>query len=362
MSNTLDLTGLTLNTEEAQMVSEAVFEYVLETSEIAEHHDIHTNIQWDTQIPFIGTLGLVGKQILNCKPDANGNKIPLSEKKWSPKLIGDRFEHCAVDADPLFKLFKKVKNINPDFYNRINSDELGVVLMRIAEAMKEMLIRLVWFGDTNAETIANGGNIVNGTDLGYFTPFDGLWKQIFTVDIPTTSKFYVPIGQNEEVGYFDQFDMQDDFAFKLFRSMWKKADPRFKQLVQKGQLKPVIHCTSAIAENWLDFKENKSLGFTVANIEDGGLKEMFRNLQIVTRYDWDAVIQSYQDGGDGVGYNLPNRALMTIKGNIPVGTVNTSDLEKIESFYDKYHEVNVMDFRLKLDAKFLQDYLAVAAY
>ncbi len=360
MAGIFELNDLSLNIEERQQVSEAIYEYVLETSDIAEHHEIHTGIEWDTQIPFIGTLGLVGKKIIKCKPDANGNKIPFSEKKWSPKLIGDRFEHCSTDMNPLLKLFKKVKRINPDFYDRINSEELGIVLMRLAEAMKEMITRLVWFGDENAKEISNGGLLTDGTDVEFFTPFDGIWKQIFTIDIPTTSKYYVKIEANAGETYEEQQDLDDDFAFKLFRSMWKKADPRLKQLIQKGEIVPVIHCTSAIAENWQEFKENKSLGFTISNVEDGGLKEMFRRLKIETRYDWDAVIQNYQN--NRTKYNLPHRALLTEKGNIPIGTVNTADLDKIESFYDKYHEVNVMDFRLKLDTKFLVDYLAVAAY
>ena len=360
MAEIFDVSNLTLNTEEAQQVSQAVFEYVLETSDLAQYHDIHTGIQWDTQIPFIGTLGLVGKQILKCKPDANGNKIPLSEKKWEPKLIGDRFEHCSVDSDSLFKLFKKVKAINPDFYNRIDSEELGVVLMRIAEAMKDMLQRIVWFGDKNAETIAQGGYITNGTDLGFFNMIDGLWKQIFAVDIPTTSKYYVKIDANDEATYALQDNLQDDFAFNLFRQMWKKADPRLKQLVSKGGVKINIHCTSKIAENWQDYKEDKSLVFTLDKVENGGLKDLFRNIVVVPRYDWDSIIENYQDNGTTL--NLPHRALLTTAGNIPIGTTNTTDLEKVDSFYDKYNEVNVMDFRLKLDAKFLEDYLGVAAY
>jgi hypothetical protein len=358
--NSFDVQNLTINTDEAQDISKAVFEYVLETSDLAEHHDIHTGIQWDTQIPFIGTLGLVGKQILKCKPDANGNKIPLSEKKWSPKLIGDRFEHCAVDGDPLFKLFKKVKNINPDFYNRINSEELGIVLMRIAEAMKEMLQRIVWFGDKNAETFADGGVFTNGTDLDFFNPIDGLWKQILSIDIPVTSKYYVKIDANDEPNYVNQSNLPQDFAFNLFRQMWKKADPRLKQLVAKGTLKVHIHATSAIAENWQDYKEDKSLAFTIDRVEGGGLKDFFRNIVIVPRYDWDSIIEDHQDNGTKL--NLPHRALLTTAGNIPIGTVSVSDLETVKSFYDEYHEVNVMDFRLKLDAKFLEDYLAVAAY
>lgn len=360
MADIFDLTGLTLNPEEATQISQAVFEYVLESGELADDHDIHTGIQWKTQIPFIGTLGLVGKKILKCKPDPNGNQIPVSEKMWDPVLIGDRFEHCAVDANSLFKLFQKLKKINPDFYDRIASDELGVVLSRLIEAMKEMIYRIIWFGDTQAKTLANGGVFKDGTDLGFFNMLDGYWKQIFTIDIPTTSKYYVKINENAGANYAAQSTLADDFAFKLFKSMWKKADPRLKQLIAKGTLKVKIHTTSAIAENWYDFKEGKSFNFTLDKAENGGLKDFFRNVEIKTRYDWDNIIETYQD--NGTKFNLPHRALLTTSGNIPIGTVSVDDLEKVESFYDKYHEVNVMDFRLKMDAKFLEDYLAVAAY
>lgn len=360
MAAIFDLAGLTLNPEEAQEISKAVFEYVLESGELSDDHDIHTGIQWKTQIPFIGTLGLVGKKLLKCKPDANGNQIPVSQKYWDPVLIGDRLEHCATDANPLFKLFAKLKKINPDFYDKIASDELGVVLSRLVEAMKEMVQRIIWFGDTQAKTVANGGVLKNGTDVAFFNMIEGFWKQIFTIDIPTTSKYYVAIPQNATASYATQSTLADDFAFKLFKDMWKKADSRLKQLVRQGTVKVKIHCTSDIAENFEDFKENKSLGFTLDKIEDGGLKAFFRNIEIKTRYDWDNIIETYQD--NGTKFNLPHRALMTTSGNIPIGTVSESDLETVDSFYDKYNKINVMDFALKMDAKFLEPYLAVAAY
>lgn len=360
MAEIFDLDDLTLIPEEATSVSQAVFEEVFEQSTLAEHHEIVTGIHHKTQIPFVGVLGLVGKKIIQCKPDANGNKIPMSEKFWDPELIGDRFEHCAVDVNPLFKLFKKAMKVNPDFFDRLGSEELGVVEMRVAQALKEMLHRLVWFGDKTADTVANAGYLTNGTDIDYFNILNGLWRQIISTDIPTTSKYYVAIPQNAGVSYVAQANLADDFAFELFKSMWSKADSRFKQLIGNGGVKVHMHVTSAIAENWMNFKEDKSLAFTLEKVEGGGLKNFFRNIEIVTRYDWDATIQAYMD--NGTTYHLPNRALMTTPGNIPVGTVSTEDLEKLISNYDAYHQVNFMDFALKLDAKFLQDYLAVAAY
>ncbi len=358
-SGEFELQDLTLSPVEATDVSQAVFEAVLEMGEIAEHHEVHTGINYDTQIPFIGTLGLVGKKILQCKPDANGSQIPVSEKKWQPILIGDRFENCAVDANPLFKLFKAAMKINPDFFDKVGSQEEGVVMLRVEQAMREMIQRIAWFGDKTADEFAEGSYLTNGTDIGFFNMLDGLWKQVISTDIPTSSPYYVPITQNAAISYTLQDTLPTDFAFKLFRSMYKKSDARFKQLVGKG-MKVQIHVTSAIAENWTDYKEDKSLVFTLDKAEGGGLKSAFRNIEIVPRYDWDATISAYQDNGTTL--HLPHRALMTTPANIPVGTVSTEDLTTLKSFYDSYHEVNVMDFRLKFDAKFLEPYLAVAAY
>ena len=356
----LDISNLTLNPEEAQELSKAIFEYVLEQGDIPMHHDIQTEIQYKTQIPFIGTLGLVGKKIIGCTIDANGNQIPLSEKFWDPELIGDRLEHCATDVDPLFKLFKKARKINPDFFDRIDSEELGVILMRLAEAMKEMLTRLTWFSDKDIDTVANGGVLKNGTDKDFFNIIDGLWKQILTIDIPANSKYRVAIDANAEANYNDQLNLPDDFAFKLFRSMWRKADARLKQLVAKNGIELHLHVTSKIAENWQDYREDKSLAFTLDKVEGGGLRDVFRNIKVIPRYDWDSVIEGYQD--NGTKYNMPHRALLTSPSNIPIGVVSQEDLENVESFYDKVTKKNYMDFALKMDVKFLEPYLAVAAY
>lgn len=355
----LNLEDLTLNAEEANEVGKAIFVYVLEQSDLAEHHDIVTGIQHKTQIPFIGTLGLVGKKILGCKPDANGNQIPFSEKFWDPVLIGDRFEHCATDLDPLLKLFKKAQKMNPDYFNRIDSEELGIVKMRVEQALKEMLQRLAWFSDTTVENVIDGGYLTNDTDITFFNMLDGIWKQIMSTDIPSGSRYHVPIAANGQATYALQQTLADDFAYELFRSMWRKADSRLKQLVRNG-LEIHIHVTPGIYENWVDYREDKSLAFTLDKAENGGYVDLWRKLKVIPRYDWEETITSYQD--NKTKWNLPNRALLTTPGNIPIGTVSTEDFEKLLSQYDAYNQVNFMDFALKIDAKFLQDYLAVAAY
>lgn len=354
----LDLTALTTNEQEAQDISEAIFERAITGGTLSERHDIVSGIHYDTQIPFIGNLGLIGKTQTNCDRTVNPASIPMSEKFWRPKLIGDRLKHCATDIPQLVKLFKKAQRINPDFYDRINSEEMGLIVAKVEQALTSMGNRLVWFGDTTASNVAGGGNIKDGVSVDYFTSIDGLFKQIFT-EVPTTADNYVAIAKNAEATYATQATLDDDFAINLFRSMHNKIDSRFFQAIEEGA-QPELQITRQIGQNWSDFLEDKSLGFSLSQAEDGSNKMSYRGIPIVVRHDWDSNIKSFED--NGTKYNLPHRAILTVKENIPVGTVNESDLNSLETWYEKKDKANYIDFDLKLDTKHLLPYMTVAAY
>lgn len=357
--NLLDVSDLTLSPVEATELSKFIFEDLVESGDLAMYHDIQTGIFYKEQIPFVGTLGLVGKKITGCTPEANTGTVQFTEKFWEPQLIGDRFENCAIDANRLFKAFKRKQKINPDFFNNIGSEEEGVIKTLIEGALRAMVNRLVWFGDKTMANVSGGGYLKNGIAVGFFNVIDGLWKQIISVDIPTTAPNYVAITQNATATYALQETLPADFALKLFRSMWNSADSRLKQKIGQGE-KLFLHVTPGIAENWADYKEDKSLVFTLANAEDGGLKDLYRNIEIVTRYDWKGEIEAYFD--NGTKYHLPNRALMTTATNIPIGTTSEEDLNTLTSNYDAYKKINFIDFDMMLDAKYLQGYMGVAAY
>ena len=348
-----------LNKEEATQVSEAIFEAIYVSSDISKYHEIHEGVQWAKQIPFIGDLGLVGHELLGCKPDPHGGSIPFSEKTWTPKILGERFIHCADDLDALFKLVGRLRRTNPDYYDRIASQEMEVIVQVVQRAIKNAIPRIVWFADTAADEISGGGVYANGTEMKYFTMIDGLWKQIMA-EIGSGDSNYIEISQNSGADYAAQENFSDDFAYELFKSMWRKADPALKQIVGQEGMVLDLHVTSAIYDNWIDYKGDKSLAFTLEGVENCNGTSAFRCINVIPRYDWDAIIQGYQD--NGTTYNLPNRALLTSKENIPVGTVSQNSLSELDSFYDRFEKANVVDWATHLDAKFLQSKLAVAAY
>lgn len=357
----LDLAALTMNPEEASEVSKAIFEKTITGGELAEFHEIETGISHKTQIPFIGNLGLVGLKVTGCDRNENPSQIPLTEKFWDPELIGDRLAHCATDVNALLKLFKKAQKVNPDFYDRIGSEEFGVIIAKVEQAMTKMNNRLVWFGDKNAvnydATTAPNGTITPGVNVAYFNIINGLFQQIFT-EIPTTAKNYVAIAANGGADYAAQA-LPANSALGIFRAMYNKIDARFFEALGDGA-QPQFLVTREIFQNYQDQLEDKSLGFTLAEAKDGVTSLSYRGIPIRVRHDWDANISAYQDNGTKL--NLPHRAILTVKENIPVGTVSESDLTEILSFYDQKDKKNYIDFDLKLDVKHLLKYMTVAAY
>lgn len=364
MATKIDVSALTINTEESRSIGEAIFEKVLVIGKLAEYHEIQTGIQYDTQIPFVGVLGLVGKAISGCGTPASANSIPLTEKTWTPKRVGDRLEHCEADLNALLKIFQNRKRTTPDFYNQIDSEAMGVVVARAETSLEQMLERLAWFGDTAADIISGGG-VYNNTlaaEMPYYTPLDGLWKQIFA-DIPNASTYHINIDVNEGISYAAQNLGPDDlaagYARDIYKQMLNKRDSRFKQAVEMG-VEQVIHSTSALVENYVNWLEDQSLAFTLERAEDGTMRQIrYRNTTIIARYDWDVHIAK-QDNGTVI--NFPHRAILTTKENIPIGTPSEEELMQIKSFYYEYGQINVLDFLDLFDVKFLEDYMAVAAY
>ena len=345
--------GLTLNAREAETVSEVIFQRVYNDSDLAEYHEIETGIDVKTQIAFAGRLGLLGKKTTGCTPHEAGG-FELTEKYWTPVLEDFRLKHCQTDMPALLKMFRKSQRINPDFFDAVGTQEFGVIISAVETAMLENMHRKIWFNDTAAETIADGGVFKNGTDLDYFNSFDGLFKQIFT-EVPSNALNRVAISANAGNSYATQA-LAEDAALAIFEKMVTAADERLVSAEDS-----FILASRSLADNYRATLRNKNLGSGFLEVvEEGRPKLYFDGIEVKVRYDWDRYIKTYQD--NGTKWNLPHRAVFTTKSNIPVGTLSEEDLTKLDVFYDKTLKTNIMDAAYTIDAKHLESYMTVAAY
>jgi hypothetical protein len=252
------------------------------------------------------------------------------------------------------KLFTRASKINPDFYNKIDSQELGVIYTLISQMLNDTLPTKVWFSDKTAATVSGGGVFKNGTDIALYNTFDGLFKQIFT-EIPSTASNYTAITQNAGANYAAQA-LPADAAFNYLASVMNNADSR---LLQDGTAK--FRVTRSIADNYRNSIRNKNLGAGFLEVINNGVPTLlFDGIPVEIRYDWDRDIKALQD--NGTKWNLPHRIVLTSNANIPVGTMSTDDLNTLDSFYDQTLKQNIIDVAFTLDAKHLEKYMTSVAY
>lgn len=312
-----------------------------------------TGIDMDRYIPILGQYGLIGKADPgSCSTNAVSAQS-VSEKQWTPKLISGRITHCQDDLPDLLKVWKKSR-IAANTWEEVDNDMMAFIEDTLSDAVMQSLLRVTSFGDTSADTVANGGQLVNGTDKTYFTILNGLWQQIFTDQAGSALMHRYTLAKNSEATYAAQMNLADDTALTMLEDMMANVDSR----VFSGT--PVIQMTRTLFENLKKTYRTKSFNFTLENAQNGFSGVSFDGVPIVVRYDWDRFIQTYFK--DGTNYYLPHRCIMADINNIPVGTSDEESISRIDSHYDKTDKSHYLDFAYKIDVKALVEEEIAVAY
>lgn len=156
--------------------------------------------------------------------------------------------------------------------------------------------------------------------------------------------------------YADQALAADE-AKVIFTKMFEAADSRL--LADPGLIFPV---SRTLYDNYLATLEKiQGVGGITQYTEDGKPILKFRGVTVSNMAGiWDNFITTNMNSG--ANKHAPHRALLTVKANIPIATVNVDDFSTLNAFFAQYENLNVIDGAFNLDTKFLEKYLAVAAY
>jgi len=354
MASAINNGTFTFNPEELKDLSMIINELTWQDPTLAEMHDVVEGIKYNTQIVFAGQIGLMGKAVTGCTPNEISG-ITLTEKFWTPVREDFRLTQCSADVDAQDKLVNQMARMNPDFYNIIEGSQSSVgqyLVAKIIERLPEELFRKVWFNDVDADTIANGGVLTNGTDPDYFNTFDGFFKQMFAdATIAKTT-----ITKNAAASYALQALATVD-SIAVLKDMYAKADSR---LLNAPDLK--FRVTRTLWDGYLNDLENlqnSGAGNTFIN-ENGQMTLLYRGIPVVKQEIWDRTIASYEN--NGTKWNLPHRAVLSTNANLKVGTLAQGDFGEIDAFYDRVTKKNYMDGIYSIDAKHMESYLSVIAY
>lgn len=346
----MNLANYTVQPDEVDDVNQLIVEKVFTNSVLSAIHDVQTGIQHKQQISFVDRMPIGGETSVGCAPNEIGG-LDFTEKFWDPALIDGRFSYCANDENKLFKILKQAQRANPDFFERLDSPELKLVIGIMTSHLEESILTKVWFSDTAAADIAGGGVFTNGTNLGIFNSFDGTFKKIFAdADIKVHT-----IAKNAGANYAAQ-DLAAGDAHAILKKVYSNADSRLKSETDAQFL-----VTPDIWDNFLDTVEDKEFnGGIVTTLTDGRQVIKYRGHDIVKMDIWKRTIDKFQD--DGVKQNMPHRVVFTTPSAIPVGTLSEKDLNEFDTHYNQTEKKNYIDYAYFLDAQTDKAYNFSVAY
>ena len=357
MALPVDLAGLTTNPAEAADISQIVFEASFNRPELNAIHYVDTGVEMDRYIPILGNFGLIGKiDPGGCSSNTETGQIPTSEKEWTPKLISFREIICGSDVPANFKAWKRAR-IAKDTWEMVNDELMAFIADKTQDAIDRSIIRIAEFGDTTASPVgdATGNQLLTaGTDKTYYNMLNGMWQQIIADGVGSQLMYRYTIAENALLNKTAQSALAADAGLNVLRSLYDNIDPR----VDIGSL--TFQLTRSLFNNWKNYIEDKSLVFTLTQVEQGSSSWNYAGIPIVVRYDWDRIIKSDFDLGDTL--YLPHRAILCDITNIPIGTSDEESLHTFSSIYDPITKKHYLDGAYRIDMKILLEYAMAVAY
>lgn len=360
MAAGLNISALTLNAKENPDFSKFISEQVYQRPELRALHTVFTGLTMKEQIVLASQFGKTGlKGDATCTRKTSGAKSTLTQKYWEPAGIEDTLVHCQAELNGLFKAYSDKITAYRQKYDISGTDEEVFLSILFEESMTRTIWRAIWLGDKAvAAAGAAAAGLISAGNVGFYDYFDGLWKQSFAAVTAGSLKRYT-IALNAQTTKANQLALTAGLSVTYFEAVWALADPRLKAAVEAQFL-----VTGAIFENYRQYLQSKGENFSIGYTMDG-LQTLKWNGKNVVNMEtiWDLDIQAdFVDNTTNNAYYLPNRIMLTTPSNTPIGTLNEGDFNEIEVFYDqKPRELN-MGYGFSLDAKLVEEYMAVVAY
>ena len=224
------------------------------------------------------------------------------------------------------------------------TDFMAVFMELLETQIRRMLWRLIWFGDLNADTIANGGVLTNGTDPTLFTVCDGLWKRLFTIATADASKL-TAVSANTGATYAAQKAamLAAGYATGLVDQIFMdaastvNANGEATLFVNKKFADYLAH----------DIKVTYKSNLPFDRIFDGFYLAYYDGHPIVAIEAWDYMIDTYEN--TATAWNKPFRAVLANPKNLLVGVDKENPVNDVDIIFDRVARMNHIYATGKID-------------
>lgn len=350
-------------------VKNLLFDAILDPDRIGKLAKVMPNQKHGEKLGLIGEFGLVGSLAQSCSPTYDTDTIGVRELTWDIQPWGIYEQICYADLEStlITYLLNKKTNIadltSGDVYREYVE---GIIMPRLKVAIEKMLVRFAWFGDKNADTTANGGNLKVGVNKKYFNLIDGFWTRLFAIGTSSAAQ-KVTVAANAQTTDAAQKAaiLTSGVATGIMDELIMSAKPALRAASNK-----VIYMTLALKDALdADIRANNKGSELQWKSIFSGIEESTYNGIIVRAVPvFDEIIDSYYtvataSGGSTVySHYLPYRAVLTTEDNLLVGIESSDEIEDVQIHYDPVTELNHIKAKDKVGALIRQDELVTVAY
>lgn len=357
----LDFQQLTPDNGAVRDLKELIFLEILGAEKLGTIFNFIPKAEHGKKIGQIGEFGMLGKESRGCNPSFNSSILATSEKTWDIKEWEVAEQICYADLiGTVAKVALKTKTKAADLTGTEYIDH--ILYPRLELAISKMLMRMAWFGDKNADNVANGGILSAGIDKGYFTLIDGIWKRIFQIiakaptrktSIAANSKTTFDEQRNELWYAQDQKDRPSGILTRLI------ADAPLVLRQAAGQVIYISQSVKDALDNEVK-TQNKGSELQWKSLFMGIQETTWSGIQVLVMPFWDEIIQSCEKGA--TAWNKPHRIIYTVKNNLVVGSESENEIAELDAWFEKKDQKNYILAKDTIGTLIAQDDLLQVAY
>lgn len=314
-------------------------------------------------VGLVGDLDAVGLAGAGCDPTYQETGIANAQKRWA---LGDWEIPIKICYDALQGTIAEWQLKSGTEVGDLTSTEFMSYIIRPAleRAMRQMIWRIGWFGDTAAKNIANGGVITAGVNVNLFKATDGFWKKLFAIGTANASQLTAIAANTATAGSPAAITtaaqkaaiLTQGVATGIFDAMIMDADVRIT-----ANSDSVILCTKALADALAyDVKKVHGLIMPWETVFEGVKVAEYGGYKVVAVSIWDRIINAYENASTYC--NKPYRAVFADPKNLQVGT-NANDLiSDLDVWFDHKERRNYIYATGKIGTMVLEDAMVHMAY
>lgn len=323
----INFSGLTPKNGALQELSELIFLELKEQDKLGELVTFMTGQEHGKKLGFVGKSGLLGKKATGCNPTYDKNLTSVSEKAWNLQEWAIAEQICYKELENT--IAEHIAANGTDAADLTDSDYMDLVVRPILEqAIRDLVIRFVFFGDTEAE-----GTLKDGVDAANFNLIDGIWKQLFQ-GVAAGKTHRVAIDANTKTDVAAQYEAmkQPGAATGVLNDLIIHTPMKLRTVTDR-----VFIVTQAFADMLsLDIQNNnKGSDLQWEAVFAGIQKTKYQGVTVIAVPQFDEIIQEYlKNSTNAAAYDKPFRVIYGAKGNFRAGTKSKETMADLRVSFD----------------------------